>query len=513
MRGRMLLAKWGILVGSGVASAQFPQRPEAPPYQPAIPLPLSPANPGSPQAPGAQPPGAQAPGQLPLSPQPPNPLPPLQPAMPAIPTQPPLPGRPALPGTSGGLTPPGSPGFPANPGTQLAPIAQPQEIKLPQPENKFALNASDVTLKRLAGGWQLWAGQKMLRDFGDREMDARDAYRVYKDLRSTEWVTIGSGKPIVEYALVNGRPPATLGGPVAPGAEDPRNPMGTAGPKLGAAGAPSFGPAGGFSTGPAVTGAGAKIVVPIDLRTVRVEAVRGVWCLRDDNNIHFNFGSVKTDAEQALAVVQRYGFNRIGVVGAPTPAMTYFFVSQDDGKQFDRGPFAKAALQAQIDGLDRVGIPVPGVGFVGEMVRIDPRKLDVRKNGTEWVVASGTEIIGRYGPGEWTAHDAARTLSDARFTELCRVGSSNLTFFLVDGKAPNRVPLNAQGRRFDPGALKVRQLGERWAVTENGRHLFDCATAEEGEILIRVVKHFGFDQLCHLGPSPKLGVSFLAKGQ
>ena len=53
--------------------------------------------------------------------------------------------------------------------------------------------------------------------------------------------------------------------------------------------------------------------------------------------------------------------------------------------------------------------------------------------------------------------------------------------------------------------------GDRWAVTENGRHLLDCATSNEGETLIRVVKHYGFDQLCHLGPTQKLGVSFLTK--
>ena len=272
---------------------------------------------------------------------------------------------------------------------------------------------------------------------------------------------------------------------------------------------------GSSNNGPPVTGAGASLVIPIDLRSVRVEAVRGVWCLRDDDNIHFNFGPVKTDAEQALAVVRRYGFNRIGVVGQPVAAMSYFFVGSDAAlpAKIDHGPFARAALQSQIDGLTRVGIPVAGVGFVGEMVRIDPRKLDVRKDNGDWVVASGNEVLGRFGPTEWIARDAARTIGDARFTEFCKIGSAGLTFFLVNGKAPTRVPFAAQGRRFDPASLKVQPFGGHWAVTENGRHLFDCASAEEGDTLVRVVKHFGFDQLCHVGPNAKVGVSFLAKGQ
>jgi hypothetical protein len=118
-----------------------------------------------------------------------------------------------------------------------------------------------------------------------------------------------------------------------------------------------------------------------------------------------------------------------------------------------------------------------------------------------------------FGQNEWIARDAARTIGDGRFTEFCKVGSTGLTFFLVNGKAPTRVPFAAQGRRFDPASLKVQPFGGHWAVTENGRHLFDCATQQEGDTLLRVVKHFGFDQLCHVGPSAKVGVSFLAKGQ
>jgi hypothetical protein len=412
--------------------------------------------------------------------------------------------------------PPAPPGFPGasapgSPNPNPNPVAQPQEFPLPQPEKKFAINAGDVSLKRVAGAWQLWAGQRMLRDFGNDETTARDATRVYRDLRPTEWVTIGSPKPVVEYGLVNGRPPAAPGLPGA-GADDPNGPTsaGLSGTGTISAGVVS---GSGFSgNGPAVSGAGAKAVVPIDLRTVRVEAVRGVWCVRDDLNIHFNFGANKADAEQAVAVVRRYGFNRVGVVGSPT-AMSYLFAAPEGGglPPAPQGALAKLALQAQIEGLDRVGIPVAGVGYVGEMFRFDPRKVEARKDGSEWVVAAGTEIIGRYGMTEWAARDAVRTIQDSRFNEFCKVGSAGLTFFLVDGKAPTRVPFNAQGRRFDPSGLKVQKAGDRWAVTENGRHLFDCASAEEGETLVRVLKHFQFDQLCQLGPAPRQGVSFLAK--
>jgi hypothetical protein len=407
---------------------------------------------------------------------------------------------PSLPGTPGVLTP-GTPGLvgvnggtagTSNPNSNS--IAQPQQVPLPQPENKIPLNGRDVNLKRISSGWQLWAGYRMLRDFGENETAARDALRVYKDLHPTEWVTIGSPNPVVEYALVDGRPPVTAG---VAGKEDPSG-MGKG--------------SGGFA-GPVATGAGASRIVAIDLKSVRVEAVRGVWCLRDDDNLHFNFGPARADAEQALAVVQRYGFNRIGFVGQPIPVMSYFFIGSEQlmPTKADPGPLARVAVQAQIEGLTRVGIPVPGLGYVGEMVQIDSRKLGVRKDGSEWVVTSGSDVLGRFGPSEWNARDAVRTLSQAHFTEFCKMGSAGITFFLSNGKAPTRVPFSTQGRRFDPGAMKVQQYSGRWAVTDNGRHLFDCASAEEGENIIRVIKHFGFDQLCHAGPNGKTGISFLAK--
>jgi hypothetical protein len=334
----------------------------------------------------------------------------------------------------------------------------------------------------------------MLRDFGDHEKDARDVARVFRDIRPTEWVTIGSPRPVVEYGLVNGRPPMAPGMAGA-SSDQPHNVFRV-----------------GRGDGPPVSGAGAREVIPIDFKSVRVEAIRGVWCVRDNANILFNFGLNKADAEQARAVILRYGFNRVGVVGSQTPVMHYLFGSPDTGTP-PPGPIQQLQLQSQIEGLRRVGIPVGGVGYVGEMFHFDPRKLEVRKVKGDWIVAAGEEVIGRFGPSEYPAREALRTIQDCRFTEFCKVGSAGLTFFLTDGRAPRRVPFNVQGRRFESSTLATRQIGGKWAVTENGRPLLDCANAEEGETLIRLLKYYQFDQLCHLGQSPRQGVTFFAKGR
>ena len=189
--------------------------------------------------------------------------------------------------------------------------------------------------------------------------------------------------------------------------------------------------------------------------------------------------------------------------------MTYFFAMPEAEGFPNGGGGIPAALQEQ--SLARTGIPVPGVGFTGEMVKIDARKVEVRKDGFEWVVAFGPDVVAKFGPAEYLARDSAKVIQDARFTEFCRFGSNNLTFFLVNGKAPTKVPFAAQGKRFDPASLRTQTVADRWCVTENGRPLFDVSCAEEGEVLIRLLKAYQFDQVCQVGQTARASMFFLAK--
>lgn len=455
MRGRSLLAGLGVAAGVSPLFAQFPPPAQLPPSS--TPLP-------------ARTPAPYQPASTPIQPRSP---------VGNAPGSPTFPSSPATPATPG-MLPPGvmRPAVP-QPGASVPPApalidgtAQSGRVEtpLPHPEDKAAIDAGTVTVKRVNGTWQVWAGQRPLKNLGADETGAKDVVRVIHDLHPTEWAVIGSPRPVVEYGLTNGKPAFTAGFP--------------------------------------------RMVVPIDLRTVRVEPVKGVWCLRDDGNILFNFGLHKADADQALAVVRRYGFNRIGMVGGDitAPAMRYFFVAleADGAKPPEVNPLLAAV---QENGLLRTGIPVPGVGFIGEMVKIDPRKAEVRQEGADWVAASGAEVLARFGRDQGAARDAVRLIQDGNFTEFCRPGPPGLTFFLANGQAPSRVPLYVQGRRYDPGSLKVARYGERWAITERGRHLFDLNGPDEGEAVIRLLKYYRFDQLCQLGSSPRACLVFLAKGR
>jgi hypothetical protein len=487
MRKRLAAVGLGAILGANAANAQPPPFPVAPPQFPMAPqFPAQPQFPAPPRTPPLPPAGLPPVSTQPQFPAPamPGPLTPPQPLPPQL-----LP-PPAAPGVF-------APGAPPNqrPNASPSPIA---EAPLPQPEQRMALSAMDVQVKRVVGGWQVWAGQKVLRDLGENEIGARDLVRVFRDLRPTEWVTIGGPKPVVEYGLTNGRPALAVAAPDAKA--DPN----AAGANVNQA----------SLSGPIVTGAGAKVILPIDLRAARAEAIRGVWCVRDDENLLLNFGTDKAGAEQAIAVIRKYGFNRVGVVGdVKQPVMSYLFASLEADRPKIGG--GQLLFNAQVDALARTGIPVPGVGYTGEMVKIDPRKVEARKDGAEWVVMAGPEVLGHFGPTEWAAREAARTVQDARYTEFCRLGgTSGLTFFLRDGKAPTRAPFSAQGRNFDPAALKVQPVNGKWAVTEGGRHLFDVSGPQEGEIVARVLKAYGFDQMATLSSGgSKGGIAFMVKSR
>ena len=436
MSRRWFLGGCGVLLGISGLQAQYPQYSQPTPPQ-AIPRPLAPSQPQFPQ-PSRQP---VSPALLPPS---------LRPE--AVP-----------------LPQPVQPRNPVAPGQQSLPDGSmvPAEVRLPYPEKITQIDVGRAMLRREGGSWQVWMGERVFKDLGNDENTAKDVLRVMRELRATEWVSIGSPRPVVEYGLIGGRPTIPAGFP--------------------------------------------RSVIPVDLRSVRIEPIKGVWCLRDNANILFNFGLNKQDADQALAVVRRYGFNRIGMVGSTVaPALTYFYAGAE--QQGALPVTANAlALAYQENALVRTGIPVPGVGYMGEMVKIEPRKVESRREGTEWVVVSGSEVLGRFGRDEAAARDAMRIIRDGYFTEFCRVGSHELTFFLVNGQAPTRIPLSAYGRRFDLNVLRTYSIGSRWAVTENGRFLFDVANKQEGDSLIKLLKYYRFDQVCRIGSSPRTGLTFLAR--
>ena len=397
------------------------------------------------------------------------------PAQTVPPGQPQPPTSPFPPGSPRPL-PPNVPPQAANPGAKPQPpgpagaaVGQPpkSDVVLPYPEKKVKLDRGSLIVRKAATGWQVWGGSVLVKDFGDDKTAADDAIHAIRDLGPTEWATLGTTRPVVGYAVT----------------DDPT--LHTTLPKQAA---------------------------DIDLMSVRAESVRGAWVVRDANGILLNFGPDQKDAEQTAAVVRKYGFNRVGFVGpaGAEPSFSFLYAAPDAVKNQPLPAVQHLAAAHQEATMTRTGVPVPGAGFLGERVVIDAKKIAVRRDGLDYVVAHGSDVIAKFGGNEWSARDAVKTLQEMRVTEFCKVGGQ--TFFLVNGKAPDRVPFIVQGSRFDPHALVVRPNGGAFGVFESsGRQVFTAPTKVDAENIVRTVQGFGFDQTCQIGLSGPTSLKFLAK--
>ncbi|CAN5322345.1 hypothetical protein BH11PLA2_BH11PLA2_00780 [soil metagenome] len=349
-------------------------------------------------------------------------------------------------------------------------------IRLPRDENLIPIDVRGVRVQRLAHQMVVNVGTKVFREYAPLTDDAELTAKLLREMMPTLWGQLGKSRIVVEYGLTVGSNGETIVPPTA-----------------------------GFP----------QSVTPMDLKTLRVEPIRGVWCVRDDASIHFNFGMEKEEAEQTLAVCRKYGFNRIGTVGrGGVPAVTYLFAAPEIAGARATNPNI-AGLQAQQEKLlTRTGIEVPGVGTVGEKIVIDPRKIELRRDKSAFVIVSGNEVLANFGTDEWAARDAIRVIQDARFSEFCKLGTSGVTFFLVNGIAPTRVPFHARQTKFDPGSLRAKEFNGKWCVMDiTGKPLLLAGDEAEANQLLKVMKAFNFDTVAVVGNSPTNNMRFLAKSR
>jgi hypothetical protein len=174
------------------------------------------------------------------------------------------------------------------------------------PENLMCFDYRRVDLRWDRNCWRVCAGYQTIKDFAKRQNEARQALDLIRQLHLTERGVIGTPQPIMEYWLSHGRAPQ------AP-----------------ARGAPS---------------------VPIDVNSLRVEQTQGLWCVRDSRQVLFGFGPNEADARQALRVIQKYGFTRVGYIGGGVPSMIYFLAAGND-LPHSRVPSHSPLHEASVTGL------------------------------------------------------------------------------------------------------------------------------------------------------------------
>ncbi|MCE9533131.1 MAG: hypothetical protein K8T89_18690 [Planctomycetes bacterium] len=329
-------------------------------------------------------------------------------------------------------------------------------------------DATHLEIKRVDNRHQLWAGKQFLKDFGPFEREASEALRLVRELGFTQYGTIAGSTPVFEYWLADD---AALKGRLA-----------------------------------------AKNVILFNSKALKVEQITGAWIIRDDRQLLYNFGNQREAALQAHATILKLGFNQLGFVGTPVPVMTYLTTdayshpmdissSQPDSREL----IAKVAEQ---------GLVLPEVGYVGSRTPIELRKLDLNRQQSEWVLVHGKDVIARFGPNGAQAREALRMLQDARVTELCLVGKSSFPIFLSNGLAPRGPTLGFNNQRLQPAQMRLQMINKVACITDGARILFEFGDNQsEAELILKVLKHFQFDQFNALGDVTRGGIRFFTKSK
>jgi hypothetical protein len=229
-------------------------------------------------------------------------------------------------------------------------------------------------------------------------------------------------------------------------------------------------------------------VLPIDLGSLRVDQIQSQWCLRDSQRILFNFGLHATDARQALGVLKKYGFNRLGVIGQAAPSMLVFLnhsnaplhiAHHPPATRFPNTPHTQLPASGRAPagspadrmlarfpgaGVDSVVTPalpplqtvshsthrdhaffrdasspgfhegqtplavptqvLPGMDDLAERLPIDWHQVQARPEDGAWSLAAGNSVLARFA-NERDAQLARSAMHYYRFTEYCHIGGPN----------------------------------------------------------------------------------------
>jgi hypothetical protein len=377
-------------------------------------------------------------------------------------------------------------------------ILRPAPAEQPAPaSNPIRLTSFDpekTELRWSENRWRLEAGGRVLKDFGRNEADARDAARLLKSLNLNQHGEIGSPRPVMEFWLSNGRAPT--------------------------------GPVSGFRP------------LPIQLATLKLEQVQGMWHVRDAGRVLFNFGTQEAEARAAVEVIRKHGFNHVGYVGRGAPTMLVFLAGQDtpapaaltrpqapapdklaQPKPLDMtGPAGSAATSLPFTRqlAQPVGITPHNPSSGVERVPIDWRSVQARREGKDWRLVSGAYVLADFGPNERDARMAQTVVQFFRCTERCLVGQPKPVFdyFLSAGQPPRGSMLGVERVPFHPTDLKLQQNDAGWAIVDPTRTLFRFGGNEAAaKQALKDIQFYRFDTLCRVGRDEGHQLTVLVRGR
>jgi hypothetical protein len=402
----------------------------------------------------------------------------------------------------------------------VAAPAAPAPQPAPPVENLQTIQPQSVKLGWSNRHWQLTHNGQVLKDFGTREQDARQALRLIQELRLNQYGTVGS-PAVMEYWLVDGAAPQSqihLG--LRP--------------------------------------------LPFDGGHLRVEQTQGRWCVRDRQRVLFDFPR-QEEASQALGVIQKYHFEQVGVIGQTSPMHVFLAKANgaaDTGRQ-EGTHFSRVAKESDgtpkkqqpaapspLAGMPQGGLPPvarptapapatptqptltsrqaplwrgqphfgpatqPSLAAQPDRVPFDWRQVQLKQEGADWKLVVGSQTLANFGTNTYEAKLALSAVRHYRFNEERRVGGdqSVINYCTAPAMAPRGVMLGLNAQVLTPDKMEVQQVGTGFALC-NGQQVVLALgeRKEEATRLLEAIKTNKYDRLCQLGEPGKSGLALLVR--
>jgi hypothetical protein len=285
----------------------------------------------------------------------------------------------------------------------------------------------------------------------------------------------------------------------------------------------------------------------------------------------FTFGARAEDAQQALAVIRKYRFDQVALVGQGTPSMYVFMTRAPDSAASLPATHGAAAQSRQLetprfsrlaknrDGTPRFEkskAPATGTGLeglavaavpplanhandrtrdqprpfqwqaparaqapalpLGDRVPFDWRQATVLQEQGEWRLKVGLTTLANFGPSAQDARLALSALRHYRFAEQHRLGGQEayLTYYVANNAAPRGVLLGVQAVEVKPDQVEVKRVEAGYALCQGQRVLLRLRDREdEGRKLVEAIKRNRCDRLCQIGEPGKEAMTFLVRSR
>ncbi|MCD4655165.1 hypothetical protein K8T06_14685 [bacterium] len=137
-----------------------------------------------------------------------------------------------------------------------------------------------------------------------------------------------------------------------------------------------------------------------------------------------------------------------------------------------------------------------------DCLKMDYRNIQVKNINGRWKIVEGSNWLLDFGGNLTSAIMANNIIKHYKFTSHCFVGrpDSSMEYFLSSGKAPAGSFPGEDSIGFNPSAIIVKKISNRWKIVEGSHWILDFGSSEaEALKTFGIIQKYGFNKICFVG--------------